>query len=437
MTSTVRDGDAEPVMRANSRPVPVADFMPAGQADGAVPLLFLTSATGGGHRTAAVAVAQAVERRYPGKYAPVVCDPLAGPGSPRLSRWIARGYGWLIRYVPGLWGLLYRATDSAPAARLAHRAVARLASRLVTGTVVACRPAVIVSFHPLTGQAAIQARDAVAPAAPVVTVITDLGPPHATWTWPRADRIVAASAVGVPVDSRFLTDPPGPVAPATPAERAGQRRRLGHPEAKFLVLLAGGAEGAGKLAHRATAIVSRLPDVDVAVICGRNRLLQLRLRRLSARHRGRLSVHGFVTDMAGWLRAADVVATKAGPATIAEAACCGTAMVLTCHLPGQERGNVGYVTRAGAGVYWPRVSQLADGIGRLRADAATLASMRAAAVRLARPDAADKVADLLSELAEAGESPRSVRAKIFLYPERSGVAPFGYLTCGTRDYLPG
>jgi 1,2-diacylglycerol 3-beta-galactosyltransferase len=388
-----------PVMRANSLPVPVADAMSAGQAGQAVPLLFLTSSTGGGHRAAAAAVAEAVERQYPGRYAPVVCDPLAGPGSARLMRWSARGYGWLIRYAPRLWGLLYRATDSQPAARPVHRAVTCLAGRPVTDAVVACRPAVIVSFHPLTGQAAIRARDAAAPAAAVVTVITDLGPPHATWGWPKADRIIPASAAGVPVGSRFLAAPPDP------AERAARRCQLGHPEAEFLVLLAGGAEGAGKLARRTAAIVGRLPDVDVAVICGRNRLLRWRLSRLSARYRGRLSVHGFVTDMDGWLRAADVVATKAGPATIAEAACCGTAMVLTGHLPGQERGNIDVVTGAGAGVCWPRISQLADGIARLRADTTALASMRAAAVRLARPEAADKIAAQLAELAEVAEPP--------------------------------
>jgi hypothetical protein len=56
-------------------------------------------------------------------------------------------------------------------------------------------------------------------------------------------------------------------------------------------------------------------------------------------------------------------------------------------------------------VYRPRVTQLADGIARLRADTVALASMRAAAARLARPEAADKVAALLAELAEvAGDS---------------------------------
>jgi 1,2-diacylglycerol 3-beta-galactosyltransferase len=397
MTRSAGNGDAMPVMCANSPPVSVADAMATGQAGGAIPLLFLTSVTGGGHWAAAAAVAEAVERQYPGRYAPVMCDPLAGPGSVRLMRWSARGYGWLIRYAPRLWGLLYRATDSGPTARLAQRLVTCLAGDLVTDAVAACRPTLIVSFHPLTGQAAIRARDAAAPTAPVVTVITDLGSPHATWRWPKADRIVPASAAGVPVGSRFLAAPPGP------AERAARRCRLGHPDAEFLVLLVGGAEGAGKLARRAAAIAGHLPTVDVAVICGRNRLLRRRLSRLSARYRGRLSVHGFVSDMDGWLRAADVVATKAGPATIAEAACCGTPIVVTGYLPGQERGNVGFVTGAGAGVYWPRVRQLADGIARLRADTTALASMRAAAARLARPEAADKIAVQLAELAEVAD----------------------------------
>lgn len=386
-TQTAAGRDAGPVIRVSSRPADVV----AAQQGSATPLLFLTSATGGGHQAAVAAVTQAIERQYPGQYAPVVCDPLAGPGSACLLRQIARGYGSLIRYAPKLWGLLYRATDSRPAARMVHQAVARLASRMVLEAVATSRPAVIVSFHPLLGQAAIQARDAAAPGTPVITLITDLKPQHATWTWPRTDGIIAASALGVPVSSQF-TKP-------DPAERAMKRRATGHADAKFLVLLVGGAEGAGKLTRQATAIADRLPDVDIAVVCGRNRLLRRRLSRLSERYRGRLSVHGFVTDMGCWLGAADVVATKAGPATIAEAACCGTAIALTGYLPGQERGNVDFVTSAGAGAYWPRVRQLADGIARLRADTATLESMRCASARLARPDAADKTAALLVEQA--------------------------------------
>jgi 1,2-diacylglycerol 3-beta-galactosyltransferase len=400
------------MMRASSPEVPAAGAgsVPAAGAGsvpaaGPVPLLLLAPATGGGHRSAAAAVAEAVRQGYPGRFIPVVCDPLAGPGAARPLRWIARGYGPLIRYAPWLWGLLYRATDSRPAARLLHLAVAALAGRLVTEAVAGWDPAAIVSFHPLTGHAAVRARDAAAPGAPVVTVVTDLGPPHATWTWPRADRTVPAAAAGVPVGPRSAAAPPGP------AERAALRGRLGHPGARFLVVAAGGAEGAGRLARRAAAIARRLPDVEVAVICGRNRRLRRRLDKLAARRGGRLSVHGFVTDMAAWLRAADVVVTKAGPGTIAEAACCGAAMLLTCRLPGQERGNPGQVTAAGAGMYLPRTGRLVAGVARLRDDAAALAAMRAASARLARPDAAAGIAAVVAGLAGARCAGKPRRAR--------------------------
>src|SRR6266849_3638726 len=117
------------------------------------PLLFLISDTGGGHRNAARAVGQALGRMYPGRFAPVLCDPLIGPGSARLLRWVTGLYGPAIRLAPWLWG----AADH----------------------VRVHRPAAIVSFHPLTGMAAGAARDRSAPGTPVVTVVTDLARTHA------------------------------------------------------------------------------------------------------------------------------------------------------------------------------------------------------------------------------------------------------------------
>lgn len=353
-------------------------------------VLFLTARTGGGHEAAAAAVAEALRQGYPGRFAPVVCDPLGGPGSARLLRWVTRGYGPLIRYAPWLWGLLYRATDSAPAARLLHQAAAALAGRAVTEVARACQPAVIVSFHPLTGQVALRARQAAAPGARVVTVVTDLGRPHAAWGWPRADHTMAGR---VPVASAFRDIPP------TPAERAALRARLGHGGAAFLVLLTGGAEGAGRVARQARAILREVPGAGLAVICGRNRLLRRRLARLARRHGGRLSVHGFVANMADWLRAADVVVTKAGPGTVTEAACCGTPVLAMSRLPGQESATADLITAAGAGRYLPRTRALTTELRRLRHDPQRLREMREAAATLSRPAAAGQAAAVITSLA--------------------------------------
>ena len=163
------------------------------------------------------------------------------------------------------------------------------------------------------------------------------------------------------------------------------------------MLLTGGGEGAGGLARRATALLRRCPDVGVMVLCGRNERLRRRLGAITRQYDGRLVVCGFVDDIADRLRCADVVVTKAGPGTIAESTCCGVPLIVTSHLPGQERGNTEYVVGAGAGRYAPTVAGLVREVSRLRRDPAALARLRSASAALGRPHAAASIAALIAD----------------------------------------
>jgi 1,2-diacylglycerol 3-beta-galactosyltransferase len=251
----------------------------------------------------------------------------------------------------------------------------------------------------------------------VITVITDLVTPHAAWSAGPADQVIVptetarrrlpgaaegggrAIVAGLPVRADFARGP------ASPGERAALRHALGLPGRRFTVVLTGGGEGCGGLARRARALLRRFGDVQVVALCGRNDRLRRRLDRLAGRCAGRLTVRGFTDDMASWMRCADVVAGKAGPGTIAEATCCGAALLLTSQLPGQERGNADFVAAAGAGRQVPGARRLAAEVGRLRGDPAALAAMRAAAARLGRPAAASTIATLVAGLAGAGPRP--------------------------------
>ncbi len=62
---------------------------------------------------------------------------------------------------------------------------------------------------------------------------------------------------------------------------------------------------------------------------------------------------GFVTNMAEYMVAADLLLTKAGPGTIAEAASLGLPVLLTSFLPGQEEGNIDFVIEKKFGEYVP------------------------------------------------------------------------------------
>jgi 1,2-diacylglycerol 3-beta-galactosyltransferase len=385
---------------------------------GRLPLLFLLADTGGGHRSAARAVAQALEEAYPGRFDPVLCDPLAGPGSAPLLRWVTRLYGPVIRLAPWAWGAVYHACDSRYVMWLLQRTLLALADRPVADAVAAHEPVAIVSFHPLTGGAAVRARRRQARGVPVLTVVTDLVTSHAAWRAARADRMALPMApptaavrqrhrgdgqavhryveTGLPVTSGFWSGP------LPDGERAALRRALGVPERRFLAVLTGGGEGSGGMARRAAAIVRSFDDIEVVAICGRNLRLRRRLARLAARSGGRLKVLGFVDNMSDWLRCADVVVAKAGPGTIAEAACCGVPLLLTSHLPGQEKGNAHFVAVAGAGLRAPRRWHMLRDLGELRRNPAALTAMRTASAGLGRPGAAAAVAALLASLAEVG-----------------------------------
>jgi 1,2-diacylglycerol 3-beta-galactosyltransferase len=366
-------------------------------------------------------VAQALERALPGRFVPVICDPLRGPDVPRLLRWFAGLYGPCIRLTPWLWLLFWRASDSPRVLAMVRRTIMAPVYGSVARAAEACKPALIVAFHPMTADPAVRARDRGGVLPPVITVVTDLITAHLSWRDALVDRVVVPSEemavrcakddtepgryvpLGLPVAAEFGQPALGE------AERKELKRELGV-QGDFLVVLTGGAEGSGGLRRRAAAILRQVDDVDVAVICGRNRLLKRQVSRLALRSGdGRLSAHGFVGNMPDWLRCADLVVGKAGPGTIAEATCCGAPLVLTSYVPGQEQGNAEFVTGAGAGVFAPRPRQLAAEIGRLRRDPGALAAMREASVRVGRPRAATDIARFLAGLSGGQETEGSGR----------------------------
>jgi 1,2-diacylglycerol 3-beta-galactosyltransferase len=359
------------------------------------PLLFLIADTGGGHRAAATAVGEALHHAYPGQFAPLLCDPLGGPGSARLPRAVTGCYGPLIRHAPRLYGAIYHASDSDAAMRLLWSTVFASTERLVAAAVRHYRPAAIVSFHALLSRPAVRSRIG----QPVLTVITDLVTPHTAFRYGMVDRIVVPSRpveercsvasdrlfrAGVPVGAGFW---------AGPRPKEMLRRRLDLPVDRFTVLLTGGAEGAARINRQAADLLRHFDDVTVVAICGRNERLRRTLRPSS-----RLVVRGFVPNMADWMGAADVVLTKAGPQTIAEATACGTPLLIGSHVPGQENGNTEYCVTSGAGRVAANSRQLIQEIERLRDHPRRLAGMRTAATALGRPRAAFDIADLIAEL---------------------------------------
>jgi 1,2-diacylglycerol 3-beta-galactosyltransferase len=373
-------------------------------------LLFLIADTGGGHRAAATAVSHYLGRAHPGEFDVEVVDPFAS-ASPRLLGRTAGLYGPLIQRAPWLWGGMFHVTNSrvmVRAAELVLRSVDPAIERLMTDL----EPAAVVSFHPLLNRAAVRARRHLGMRVPLVTAVTDLVDVHAFWASPDVDLVIVPSPggmdrcrrnrvpadklvqVGLPVDAGFTDDA------SDPETRRARRLQLGLDPDRFTVLVCSGADGSGDIERRARLLAGSGLDISLVVICGRNQRAYSGLGGLRDRGGRPVSVHAFVTNMAEWMTAADIVVTKAGPGTIAEALCVGLPLLITWYLPGQERGNMEWLIDTGAGRYVPGDAELVDEVAELAVPGSpSLRSMRAAVSQLARPEAAAEVAELVRSVA--------------------------------------
>ena len=103
----------------------------------------------------------------------------------------------------------------------------------------------------------------------------------------------------------------------------------------------------------------------------------------------------------------DILVTKAGPGTIAEASICGLPCILSSFLPGQEEGNVPYVVDNGFGCYRGSPEGIADTVeewfASTRAKGSMLERMRDSALVAVRPDA---TLDIAKDLAYMLYTPR-------------------------------
>lgn len=361
-------------------------------------ILFLFSDTGGGHRSAAEAIIEALHLEFPGRVTCEMIDIFKEYAPPPLNL-APRIYPPLSR-MPTLWGMGYRLSDGPRRTRVFYNVIWPYIRRNLR-LLLAEHPAdLVVSVHQLVNVPI--ARLVSKHGLPFITVVTDMVTTHAAWYATRATHIVVPTeeafrrglkagvrpenmtVVGMPVADRFC-QPQG--------ERADIRERLGWPVDRPVVLLVGGGEGMGPLEEMTAAIDRSGLDLALAVICGRNQSLKGRLERRRWRLPAR--VYGFVTEMPAFMHAADVLVTKAGPGTICEAFIAGLPMILYSKMPGQEDGNVTFVRNTGAGVWAPEavdvVATLRNWIERPEE------RWRAAHVcrSLARPHAAREIARLL------------------------------------------
>jgi 1,2-diacylglycerol 3-beta-galactosyltransferase len=266
-------------------------------------------------------------------------------------------YPYMVK-APQLWGASFHVTDGRPQARAITTTMWPVAARTARNIIRHHPSDLVVTVHPLAVSWILKALGKNRP--PFITVVTDMVTTHALWFDTRSDLILVPTTIarqkaiqyGMSPDKVKVVGQPVARKYCVPCgDKAALRERLGWPTDKFIVLTVGGGDGMGPLGQTARAIADSGLDVALMVVTGRNERLKSSLEK--NHWQVPTLIYGFTKEMPDFMRAADVLVTKAGPGTIAEAFNAHLPIILFAKLPGQEDGNVTYTVNEGAGIWAP------------------------------------------------------------------------------------
>lgn len=369
-------------------------------------ILFLMSDTGGGHRAAAEAILEALHQRHGTKnISGHLLDVFKAINFP--LNYMPEFYPWLVNRSKTSWGMGYNFSNTRRRAAALARGMYLSNARRFRQIAEQYPADVVVSVHSVITRPTMDAYNSLLKRPPFITVVTDLVSTHMFWYDRRVERTLVPTEAaferglqsglrpesmritGLPVDPRFLNQ-------LTDQDEA--RAELGWEPDKPTILMVAGGEGMGPLFDTARAINTMNLDCQLVIIAGRNRILK---NKLEAQPWNQPThVYPFVTNMPRMMAAANIIVTKAGPATLTEAAIAGLPMIISDAIPGQEDGNVQYVIENNAGIYAPEPALVADTVGKWLSEGPEgLARRAAAARRIGRPNAVWDIADEVWEWA--------------------------------------
>lgn len=360
-------------------------------------VLILTASYGSGHNEAARALAGALAAQGA---EPVVVDHFRACAHPLFDRLSRAAYVALLRRAPALWGAAYELGDRLAsdswltfgASRIGAAALATLLARLTPDAVLSVHatPAVAMAELAASGQRL----------PPHVTVVTDFVA-HSQWMADGIDRYCVAAdevgrefvARGIPRERIDVTGVPVRPEFGLTVDGAQARRALGLDDRAPVVLaMSGSWGGLGRLPQIARVLLATGRPLQGLLVAGHDARLEAALATLTAG--SRLRALGFVRDVRQLMAAADLVISKAGGMTLAEALAAETPLLLYGSLPGQERRNERFASRAGIALVARDRRHLAALVERALGDPGLLETLRERMRAHRRPDAARVIAEL-------------------------------------------
>lgn len=378
-------------------------------------ILILMADYGYGHRSAANAIAAALQETHGQECVVEVVNPMDDKRTPTIVKKDQANYDRIIREMPELYRLGYHVSDTPVAANIIENTVTLLLYNVLREIVKKHQPDVIVCTYPLF-QAILQVvYTNEKHHIPTFTVVTDLATVHQMWFNPTVDMCLVPTQTvydlalnsSMPPEKVKITGLP--VHPELAKGRQDQeaiRANLGWRSDLFTVL-AIGSKRVENLYDSLNALNHSGLPLQLAIVAGGDEALYQRLQETEWHQE--VHLYNFVTDMPTLLRAADCVIGKAGGLTVTETMACGLPLIMVSVLPGQETGNADYVVNGEGGDLAESPIEVLEVLCHWLENEKELYNVRVEnAHRLGYPRAAYDVADLVWAAANESANEKSM-----------------------------
>ena len=382
-------------------------------------ILIISSDTGGGHRSAAVALTEGLQRFWHGRSVAVRVI-RAVEESHHITLKLVGLYNWLLRNKQGWMKYYYWLINWVrPETRefFQRRCIAFCRDAFEKWC-----PHIVVSVHPLTQHifGRILRELNLASQIPLVTVVTD--PCYGFWKgWACEDvslYLVANDGArqqlidyGVPDEKIKISGLPLHPKFHEVTETVAQdaRRAYGLDPDKFTVFVNAGWIGGGNIPQIFRELVRGELDVQAIFLAGKNEDLRKEAEEIARTARFPVKVIGYSDEVEKVMQSANVMISKLGGLTTFEALACRLPIIADATTPPmpQEEGTVKLIAKRGAGILLKKASDIVPTIKSLSEDTRRYDAMKAATASLAMANSTEHIVREITSLLPAYEIHRS------------------------------
>ncbi len=366
-------------------------------------VLLLYISNNSGHHLAAKAIEESLHLNYPHvKVANINCFNYINPV---LEKVINSIYNKVIKRKPEVWEYLYDNPKIVRRTRKFRKLIHKLNSKKLKKLILQFKPDAVVCSQAFPCGMIADFKKKFKFDFPLLGVLTDYAP-HSYWMYDNVDAYIVPNEktkehflsseiknnkifpFGIPISAKF----------SGKTNKESARRELSLDDNKPTILIMGGGQGLGPIEDLIYAINTIEKSFQVIIACGTNKKLKKWLEKRKVLFRKKMAILGYTRQVEMLMGISDIIVTKPGGLTTAEALAKSLPIVIIKPIPGQEEKNTEFLLSEGVAVKAKSPLDAAVLIEKLLNNSEKLKNMKAAAKKHAQPHSASKIADLTMKL---------------------------------------